>query len=253
MCDEHGDYTSRHYLTIWTRCPACVAAEVEELEELRRRAAQAARRSAWERALGEAGIPERFQSRTFETYLAESQAQRNALHIAREYAERFIGEARKSGENLIFLGRPGTGKTHLASAIGMHLMRSGSSVLFSTVQRAMRRVRDSWADGARISEAETIALFTTPDLLILDEIGVQGGTEFERNTMFDMLNERYERRRPVLLISNLSPQGVREFLGDRVYDRLREDAGRIVMFGWDSYRPVLGSMARAASNGGEGA
>lgn len=250
-CATHGPYVSRKYLSVWTRCPKCAAAEVADLEAFTQRAAQAGRLIAWQRAVGDAGIPERFQDRMFDTYLAETSAQQNALRLAREYAEGF-GAHGRVGANLMFLGRPGTGKTHLAAAIGMHLLRNGRSVLFSTVQRAIRRVRDTWTDGARTSESAAVDVLTTPDLLILDEVGIQVGSEFEKTMLFDMLNERYERRRSVLLLSNLSTAQMRDYLGERIYDRLREDGGRIVLFGWDSYRPVLGAMARATSENGAG-
>jgi DNA replication protein DnaC len=54
--------------------------------------------------------------------------------------------------------------------------------------------------------------------------------------MFDILNERYEKRHPSLLLSNLTPGEVKTFLGERVYDRLREDGGQCVPFDWESYR-----------------
>ena len=69
-----------------------------------------------------------------------------------------------------------------------------------------------------------------------DEIGVQFGTKFEENALFDILNERYEKRRPSLLLSNLTSQEVRAFLGERVYDRIKEDNGVIVPFDWTSFR-----------------
>jgi DNA replication protein DnaC len=77
---------------------------------------------------------------------------------------------------------------------------------------------------------------TDMDLLILDEIGVQFGSETERNLLFDVLNERYEDCKPTLLLSNLPKQDVAKYLGERVMDRLREDGGRVVVFDWESHR-----------------
>lgn len=51
-----------------------------------------------------------------------------------------------------------------------------------------------------------------------------------------MLNERYEKRRPTLMLSNLGLDDVRAFLGDRIFDRLREDGGESIVFDWESYR-----------------
>ena len=118
----------------------------------------------------------------------------------------------------------------------MHLLRQRRPVLFITVQRAIRRVRDTWSRDSAETESQAIGTLVFPDLLILDEVGVQTGSEFEKNLIFDILNERYEKRRPSLLLSNLELADVRAYLGERVFDRLREDGGMAVPFDWASHR-----------------
>ena len=54
--------------------------------------------------------------------------------------------------------------------------------------------------------------------------------------MFEIINERYESRQPTILISNLSLTEVKQYLGDRIFDRMREDGGKYISFDWDSYR-----------------
>ena len=137
---------------------------------------------------------------------------------------------------MLFLGRPGTGKTHLGCAIAQYLIGKGLTAYYSTVQRALRRVKDTWSRDAAESEATAIKAMTSVDLLVLDEIGVQFGSDTEKTLLFDILNERYERRRPTLLLSNLAKEDVAKFLGERVMDRLREDGGRVLTFDWESYR-----------------
>lgn len=235
-CDAHGEYDSRNVIgNVWTKCPVCEAerAEKKRLEDDERAAAEKAR--AWQRRLGEAGIPERFHSRTLASYVAINAGQKSALAFATEYAEGFAVE-QKSGRSAIFCGKPGTGKTHLAVGIGLHAMTLGKLVLFTTVQRAVRRIKDSWRKDSGESETDVIDMLVEPDLLILDEIGVQFGSDFEKNLMFDILNERYEKNRPSLLLSNLTAQEVKAFLGERVYDRLREDGGKCIPFDWNSHR-----------------
>lgn len=235
-CDRHGDYESRNlFRKIWSTCPQCAAeeAEVRRQEERDREAAE--RQSRWARRLGEAGIPERFQDRRLESYSAINSGQKRALEFATIYASKF-DEVEKTGRCAIFCGAPGTGKTHLAVGVGLHVMETGRLVLFTTVQRMVRRMKDAWRKDATESEGDVIGLLVQPELLILDEIGVQFGSEFEKNLMFDVLNERYEKRHPTLLLSNLTAKEVKAFLGERVYDRLREDGGECVAFDWASYR-----------------
>jgi DNA replication protein DnaC len=115
-------------------------------------------------------------------------------------------------------------------------MERGRTVLFTTVMRALRRVKDTWGRDSRESQSEAIAALGFPDLLILDEVGVQFGSDAEKLLLFDILNERYERRRPTILMSNLPLDEVSAYLGERVFDRLREDGGEFISFTWESYR-----------------
>ncbi len=239
-CEKHGVYQSRIVCKlpktdIWSKCPVCEterqAVEQREADDY----AAKERQRIWHKRLGEAGIPERFHNRMLDNYIAATEGQQKALKFAQTYASGF-DSARETGRSAIFCGKPGTGKTHLAVGIGLQAMERGNLVLFTTVQRMVRRVKDSWRSGSDESESDVIRLLVEPDLLILDEIGVQFGTDFERNLLFDVLNERYEKRRPALLLSNLTATEVRQFLGERVYDRLREDGGACVPFDWKSYR-----------------
>lgn len=237
VCDTHGAYESRCFIgSIWSKCPTCgaeTAAKERAEAETRERES---RLQAWQRKIGDAGIPERFRDRSLHGFVVKTFAQGNALEFAQSYADNF-DTALKTGRSALFLGKPGTGKTHLAVGIGMQIMqRDNRSVLFTTVMRAIRRVKDTWSRDSRESESEAIAALVFPDLLILDEVGVQFGSETEKLILFDVLNERYEKRRPTLMLSNLGLDDVRAFLGDRIFDRLREDGGESIVFDWESYR-----------------
>lgn len=237
ICPTHGLYLARCHLgDIWTKCNLC-AEEAKAKEEAQAQDEQKRRaREEWEKRLGTSAIPERFQGCRLRTYIAETPEQQAALRFAKDYAEGFSNAQRK-GRGAIFVGNVGTGKTHLAIGIGLQVMHThGASVLFTTVARAVRRIKDTWSKRSGETEGEAIASMVFPDLLILDEVGVQFGSDFEKNLLFDVLNERYEKRKPTLFLSNLSINDVAAFLGERVMDRLREDGGDVLPFQWDSYR-----------------
>lgn len=236
-CEIHGDFESRNYLgKIWSKCPACAAESAALEKEAEAAKAREARLHAWQRKIGQSGIPERFHDRTLDTFVATTDKQRRALAFAQVFAAEF-DQVLRIGRSALFVGKPGTGKTHLACGIGLHVMREQNrTVLFTTVMRAIRRVKDSWSRDSRETESQAIETLVAPDLLILDEVGVQFGSEFERNILFDVLNERYEKRRPTILMSNLPVQDVTAYLGERVIDRIREDGGERIVFDWESHR-----------------
>lgn len=221
-CEAHGRYQAnlldKHGTERWLAgCPTC--AKERELAGI----------------IGRAAIPPRFAARTFDSYVAFDPRQKQALEVARAYAEGFE-EVLVAGRSLVFCGAPGTGKTHLACAVLNEVVRKGRLGLYATVAAAVRRVKDTWSKGSAETEREAIASFVVPDLLVLDEVGVQFGSEAERLILFEIINGRYEQVRPTLVLSNLDVKGVEENLGYRAVDRLREGGGRVVVFDWESHR-----------------
>jgi len=197
---------------------------------------RASAQSELERALGRAGIPARFAGRDFACYRAETRDQQRALAISQAYAERFAG-VRARGACLVLVGGPGTGKTHLACAILQAVIGAGHSGLFVTISEALRTIRDTYSPRAKRSESEAFALFTGPDLLVLDEVGVAiGDDEKRRSLLFDVFNTRYAERRPTVLIGNLTGDELRAYLGERIMDRVLECGSALVPFNWASYR-----------------
>lgn len=97
-------------------------------------------------------------------------------------------------------------------------------------------VKDTYRRDSDTSESEIIKRLAFPHLLIIDEIGVQYGSDAEKNILFDIINERYESLRPTILISNLNLPKLAEYAGDRVIDRMKEGGGKVLIFDWKSHR-----------------
>ncbi|MGE8439932.1 MAG: ATP-binding protein, partial [Pseudomonas palmensis] len=184
--------------------------------------------------LSRAAIPARFTDRRLSTYQPTCPEAAKALQIAQQYADTFK-QAMETGRSLIFTGNVGAGKTHLAVGIAHEVMEQGFTALFTSVMGAVRSVKETY--GRRdLTESQAIARLVEPDLLILDEVGVQFESNTERLYLFEILNGRYENMRPTIVISNLTTAGIKECLGQRAFDRLREGDGRAVSFAWESYR-----------------
>ncbi|MNJ56206.1 DNA replication protein DnaC [compost metagenome] len=74
------------------------------------------------------------------------------------------------------------------------------------------------------------------DLLVIDEIGCQKGSEYELGLLHNIIDRRYQAVLPTVLISNLDPDGLKAYIGDRALDRLRQNGGKVVGFTWSSMR-----------------
>jgi DNA replication protein DnaC len=247
-CPAHGEYQARAWSIggkdRFSACPQC------EAEKARQAAADADRQRQLDRALRDADeaakalsvarVPKRFVGKTFETYAADTERQRLALSICRSYAEDFA-EHRKVGTGLTLAGGTGTGKSHLAAAIIQHISPLRSA-LYATVSDVVRGVRDTWRRDSPMSTGQMIDSLRNLDLLVLDEIGVQSGTDNEHQVLYDVLDGRYRDCAPTILLTNLDHQAMQAAIGDRLFDRLRETS-RWVQCNWESYRPKARSQS----------
>lgn len=106
----------------------------------------------------------------------------------------FIGKR----ENIIFIGQPGTGKTHLSVALGLKALGYGYTVLFTTVWDMITAMEQSRAD---LSYHKKVQSYLKPDLLILDELGYKSMAETTVEDFFEIVSKRYEKG-SIIMTSN---------------------------------------------------
>lgn len=188
-------------------------------------------RARSEKIFGRAGIQALHRSCSFANYEVKGPEQRQAYSMAKSYAQNFGGG---SFASFVFSGAPGTGKNHLAAAIGNHLLGAGHSVLVVTIPDLMLRVRECYDDGQ--SESSLLNDLCNADLLVLDEVGIQRGSSGEKVIINQVIDRRLSSMRPVGILTNLNHGELVNTLGARVMDRLQMDGGIWVNFDWESYR-----------------
>lgn len=168
----------------------------------------------------------------FETYQAERQPE--AFAAARAFADD------PDRANLVLVGPPGTGKTHLLAAIVRHLLPTPWHPVYWIVPDLLAHLREGVEDAGHELERR-LALAIDAELLVLDDLGAEKATDWSREILFRLLNARLNRGAPFALSSNLPPSQLEdERLGSRLADRAR---CRVVKLRQADYRV---SDARAA-------
>lgn len=126
----------------------------------------------------------------------ELQALRLAFNTARNYAAELDGW-------LLLEGSYGTGKTHLAAAIGNVRLNHGDQVLFITTPDLLDHLRSTFSPNSETGYDEMFERVRNAGLLILDDLGVENPSEWAKEKLFQLLNHRYTRKMPTVITTNV--------------------------------------------------
>lgn len=173
-------------------CPRCAQAAED---------AEGAQASADE--LAARNIPPRYQGATFATFIPATGEQEQALAAVRDEA----------ASGVLLMGRAGCGKTHLAAAA---IIAGPVGSLFAPTTQLLDDIRAGY-DGAGRGLYERSL---TAPLLALDDLGAEAVTDWVRDRLYSLLNERWNRCLPAIVTTNCSPRVIAERIGDGAASRL---------------------------------
>lgn len=191
---------------------SCPNATAERAEQDRRTLAEQRERDAkrYAERCRRAGIPERYLT-----------------------AEHPKAASASDDPNWYIHGTQGTGKTHLAMAIARRVIARGKSVEVRIVPHLLEDLRSRNTEDRSIT-----AKLAECDLLVLDDLGKESPTPYACERLFDIINDRYNSKLPVMVTSNYDPNSIAKRLsegdtGRSIASRLSEMCRRIHMDGAD--------------------
>lgn len=165
----------------------------------------------------DSGIGERFKNKTLDNFEITDE-NKKGLEIARNFIENF-----PDTNGIIFIGEVGRGKTHLAAAITNQLIHELYKVIFGNITSIIGTIRKSYQKESQMSEFNIINQLATVDLLVIDDLGKEHTSENNKSIVYQVINQRYENYRPIIITTNLEPPtDFEERYGDYATSRLIE-------------------------------
>lgn len=187
-----------------------------------------------------------------------------SLEIARGIARVFVREYPAERQGLLFIGRCGVGKTHLAVAILKELaLKKGVPGRFCDFHELLRQIKNSYNPVSGTSEMDLLHPVCSAELLVLDDLGAEKPSPWVQDTLHFVINQRYLRQLTTLITTNFldtdqpavsrsdrssrtqSSPYAEETLAERIGHRLRSrlyEMCRVVVMDGPDYREGIGKF-----------
>lgn len=159
------------------------------------------------------------------TFEAARRYNEKPLNLALKYVDKWE-DMQREGLGLLFYGSVGTGKTYIASCIANALLAKDVPTVIIEAQKIV---------GMSFEQYEAVrGLITTANLLVLDDLGAERATEFARERIFDVVDERIKNNRPLIVTTNYTPMDMgttTDIRLARIFDRITANTLRVEMAG----------------------
>ena len=181
------------------------------------------------------GIGNLIEKQTFENFSLDIYGEDRifmepVLTIAKAYAEGFCNESR----NLLLIGKTGTGKTHISTAIAKVVIENGYNVIYDSVQNIINafeqdKFHSGWGHGEPKSNK-----YLECDLLIIDDLGTEFITQFTISCLYNLVNTRMNKSLPIVFSTNLTKDQLQGQYDDRLFSRIYGSSQALQFYGLDN-------------------
>jgi len=178
--------------------------------------------------LRSARISKRFEFNSLDNF-EETPKNKTALNTAKEFVNNFDLE---QGKGLMIAGPVGTGKTHLAIGVLKAIIKKGIPGIYVTVPELLDDIRQSYRENNGKS-GKLLELIKTTPVLLLDDLGTEKISDWVQETLFVIINARYDNMLPTIVTTNCSPDELEQRIGERAVSRLIEMCQGVLLAGDD--------------------
>ena len=134
----------------------------------------------------------------------------------KKFAADFGGEAR----NLMFIGSPGLGKTHMSSAVAYEVIKKGYDVFYDSAQSILYSFEKERFSKAGIFDSEIIERYMSCDLLIIDDLGTEYSGNMAISSLYNLINVRLLKKKSMIISTNLTGSEMQNKYEARIMSRI---------------------------------
>lgn len=252
-CPVHGIQVYDDFVRLEPYCPVC-AQEKLERERITKAVLRkcSITRGATQEVLASLKADEGRDLSTFSNFVLDPNEpkQKFAYDVCQRFATRFVKRLEEqerlmaegkdwrnaNSKGLCLVGKTCTGKTHLSFAIANELEALGVDVFYTTIPRLLEE-----AYSQRTNTAAVVRAMGQVSCLILDEVGMQRGSEAESRILHQLVDTRYRAGKPTVIVGNLPMTKLEDVMDVRVVRRLRETTFSIA-FTWAPFKEPLSNQ-----------
>ena len=139
-------------------------------------------------------ITNQFKRQTLENFIVNSENAKTKLA-----AQKFLEKYKDMKKGIIFVGKNGTGKTHISTAICNELIKENVPVIFGTLTELLDKYKECYKN---YTDGELTKLYSKVDLLVIDDLGVETMNEWMLSKLFVIVNERMKNELPIIITTN---------------------------------------------------
>ena len=139
-------------------------------------------------------ITKQFKGQTLESFIINNENAKTKLA-----AQKFLAKNKDMKKGIIFVGKNGTGKTHISTAICNELIKENVPVIFGTLTELLDKYKECYKN---YTDGELTKLYSKVDLLVIDDLGVENMNEWMLSKLFVIVNERMKNELPIIITTN---------------------------------------------------
>lgn len=178
------------------------------------------------------------------TFANDDMQNKRITQAMQNYVDNFP-ELKKQGKGLLLYGVCGTGKTYAACEVANALLDKGYSVLVTNFARILNTLQGSY------DKQEYIDSLNSYSLLVVDDLGIERGTEYAKEQVFGVIDSRYKTGKPMIITSNLTMDDIKNpdtLMDKRIYERILEKCHPIEVKGDNRRRKTIRSEYEEMQN-----